>query len=356
MGKGLKWIATFMVAWILVLGVMVGKVEAAGNNVHGPSGSGYEYICIENHESNPVISTYLKAGTGYTSMGIAEQNMSGFSYDLATNTITMTNVNMPLAVLNINEFGDDLKICVVGDNALGEILVWGYGYGGSLEITGSGSLTLTPAGGRYFNNGILLMAEGSASVLKVAKTVTFKASGYTSPDGVDIYPAIEVVESLSKNSIIFESADASKLPIYIEKAGALQDGTVVYNALVDLAQMQVNATTDTSCKWGNAKVTKKATTKANGVITYTCSDCGKTKKQTIYKIAKVKLSKTSYVYNGKARKPGVTLTDSKGKKIDKKYYTVSYKKNVKVGTASVVIKLKGNYSGTITKKFKIKKK
>lgn len=58
MGKGLKWIATFMVAWILVLGVMVGKVEAAGNNVHGPSGSGYEYICIENHESNPVISTY----------------------------------------------------------------------------------------------------------------------------------------------------------------------------------------------------------------------------------------------------------------------------------------------------------
>ena len=69
-----------------------------------------------------------------------------------------------------------------------------------------------------------------------------------------------------------------------------------------------------------------------------------------------KLSAASYVYNGKAKKPTVTVKD--GTKTLKKDtdYTVTYKSNTKPGKATVTIKGKGNYSGTITKTFTIKPK
>ena len=75
--------------------------------------------------------------------------------------------------------------------------------------------------------------------------------------------------------------------------------------------------------------------------------------KTSIKTAKAALSKTSYVYSGKAKKPTVKVV--LGKKTLKKGtdYTVTYKNNVKVGKATVTIKGKGSYTGTISKTFKI---
>jgi surface protein len=70
----------------------------------------------------------------------------------------------------------------------------------------------------------------------------------------------------------------------------------------------------------------------------------------------IKLSATSFTYTGKALKPTVTVKDSNGKKISSKYYTVTYKNNKKVGKATLTIKFKGDYTGTITKTFKINPK
>lgn len=64
----------------------------------------------------------------------------------------------------------------------------------------------------------------------------------------------------------------------------------------------------------------------------------------------VKLSETSYTYDGKAKKPTVTIKDSNGKKVNKKYYTVSYSNNKKVGQAAVKVTFKGKYKGTVLKK------
>ena len=99
--------------------------------------------------------------------------------------------------------------------------------------------------------------------------------------------------------------------------------------------------------------TTKATLKRNGVIRKKCKTCGKINSTIIYRPKTFKLSKTKYKYNGKARKPKVTVKDSKGKKIDKKYYSVSYSSNKKAGTAKVKIKFKGRYSGTKVLKFRI---
>jgi len=102
----------------------------------------------------------------------------------------------------------------------------------------------------------------------------------------------------------------------------------------------------------------KATYNKNGKITNVCKYCGKTiSKKAIPKASNIKLSASSYTYNGKVRKPSVTVKDSNGNKISSKYYTVTYSKGRKnVGQYTVAIKFKGNYSGTVKKTFTIKPK
>ncbi|MDY5497791.1 MAG: fibronectin type III domain-containing protein [Anaerobutyricum sp.] len=69
------------------------------------------------------------------------------------------------------------------------------------------------------------------------------------------------------------------------------------------------------------------------------------------------LSATSYTYNGKVKKPSVTVKDDKGNKISAANYIVSYEKGCKnVGTYAVTVKFKGNYNGTVKKTFTIKPK
>lgn len=71
------------------------------------------------------------------------------------------------------------------------------------------------------------------------------------------------------------------------------------------------------------------------------------------KAFKLKLSKTTYTYNKKAKKPVVAVYAG-SKKVSKKYYTVSYKNNKNVGFATVTVTGKGsykNYAGNVT--FKI---
>ncbi len=99
-----------------------------------------------------------------------------------------------------------------------------------------------------------------------------------------------------------------------------------------------------------------ATLKANGKITKKCSVCGAVTNTVIYRPKTFKLSKTAYKYDGKAKKPTVTIKDTKGKVISKSNYTVAYSSNKKVGTAKVKITFKNNYKGSKTLTFKIKKK
>lgn len=71
-------------------------------------------------------------------------------------------------------------------------------------------------------------------------------------------------------------------------------------------------------------------------------------------ISSLSISKISNKsYTGKAVKPAVTIKDGDKKLVKGTDYTVSYKNNTKIGTASVTIKGKGNYTGEKTLTFKI---
>lgn len=83
------------------------------------------------------------------------------------------------------------------------------------------------------------------------------------------------------------------------------------------------------------------------------------KKQKSLSKAKITLSKTKYTYDGKAKKPKVTVKIGKKKLKKNKDYTVQYSKNKKPGTAKVTVKAKkskkAKYSGSKKKTFKIVK-
>ena len=101
---------------------------------------------------------------------------------------------------------------------------------------------------------------------------------------------------------------------------------------------------------GTYKVTIKMKGNYEGTVTKTF----KIAPQDVSKCT-VTLSKTSYTYNGKVQKPTVTVKNAAGTKLSEGgSYTVTYATGCKsAGTYKVTIKMKGNYTGTVTKTFKI---
>lgn len=101
-----------------------------------------------------------------------------------------------------------------------------------------------------------------------------------------------------------------------------------------------------------SEVTKAATTEQQGVITYRCN-CGETYTEMIASPKEVRLSKDSYVYNGKVQKPDTIVVDSTGSQIGAQYYTISFRNNKNAGIATVTVRFSGNYAGSMEQNFTI---
>ena len=128
-----------------------------------------------------------------------------------------------------------------------------------------------------------------------------------------------------------------------------RDGTKTAKCSVDGCD-KTDTVTDTGSRLEHKfviKATKKATTSKNGTGEKVCAYCDRYEDTVVIKYAKTfKLSASSYHYNGKVKKPTVTVKDSAGKTISSKYYTVTYNKATTVGKHRIKVTLKGNYSGT----------
>ena len=133
-----------------------------------------------------------------------------------------------------------------------------------------------------------------------------------------------------------------------------QDGTEDYTSEIIAAE---HTHTLKKGQEEKVKVNKDGTSDDVGGIYDTCTDwfCAYLDYTTIYP----QLEKTSVknaVYSGKAVKPAVIIKTAQGKKLSKKYYSVTYKNNKKIGKGKAIIKFRNGYTGTVTKSFKINPK
>lgn len=112
--------------------------------------------------------------------------------------------------------------------------------------------------------------------------------------------------------------------------------------------------------WDTGRVTKLATLSEEGVMTYTCTDCGETRTETIPVIIPVSLSAcditfemTSFIYDGNEKKPAVSVKYNGAELDPLSDYSLRYENNVNAGTAKVIITGTGIYEDTISKTFTI---
>ena len=96
-------------------------------------------------------------------------------YDADSNTLTLENFTA--SVLDVNLMGNGFTIRLVGENRLDQLIVWGAGYGGSVTLTGSGSLTVNENGSAQDGVGIEINGEWSQSCLMIDRSVTLDVYG-----------------------------------------------------------------------------------------------------------------------------------------------------------------------------------
>ena len=111
---------------------------------------------------------------------------------------------------------------------------------------------------------------------------------------------------------------------------------------------------DYKVSYTNNKNVGTATVTVTGIGSYTGSaKCTFKITRSTLANATVNTKSSTYKYNGKAKCPTPTVKIGNKTLVSGTDYTVAYKNNIKVGTATVIVTGKGNYTGTASAKFKI---
>ena len=215
----------------------------------------------------------------------------------------------------------------------------------------------------------------TCSVCKTTKTETIKATGHKETEirnAVEAtcqqegYTSDKVCKTcgtvLEKGTTIAKKNhtwDAGKVTT---EATCTTDGVKTYTCSV-CKTTKTETIKATGHKMGEWKTVTAATTQKEGKQERTCTACDYKETKSIPKLPvkkgtfKVTPSKTAVTYNGKAQKPSVTVYAG-NKKLSSKYYTVSYRNNTAVGTATITVTGKGNYqnySGKTTFRINLQK-
>lgn len=154
--------AAAMLAFLMCAACLL--VPAKGEN--GPCDTGdwaFAYISVGNDgdSSNP----QGEYKTIYSASSKDISTVEGISYDRASNTLTIENYNNTKNIIATNMMGDDFKINIKGENHIGELVSYGDGWGGSITLTGNGTLYINE--NKSYETAIYMNAENTKSVLTV---------------------------------------------------------------------------------------------------------------------------------------------------------------------------------------------
>ncbi len=213
------------------------------------------------------------------------------------------------------------------------------------------ALTATTITGVAFNP---VTAE-AAHTHSYDRTVTYRWDGYSSC--TFNLKCITCGKTVSKKAKITKKI--------VKKPTCTKDGKYTYEAKVKVSSAYCVVNKDkviekTGHKLSASKITK-ATFDKNGAITGKCSNCKKSIKTTIARIASVELGNAVVRYDGGGHTPNVICKDSNGKLIDSKYYNVTVTDTngnsvvgpVEIGNYTVKVAFKTRYSGTKSLNFTI---
>ncbi|MBE6910036.1 MAG: hypothetical protein E7474_10775, partial [Ruminococcaceae bacterium] len=168
----------------------------------GQNDSAHLWIC---NTGTGLATTQL-----YNAYGSVNNSAAGAVYDLASNTLSLTNYNGVGTFLEARAMGEDFTIRLAGSSALDVLLVYGAGYGGSLHIVGDGSLTVNGAGNaaRFLNSdpqnpiyedGLRLYAGGGSAKLTVSAASALTVRGYNNGEAIAVKNTTDVSGGIDGN-------------------------------------------------------------------------------------------------------------------------------------------------------------
>lgn len=199
------------------------------------------------------------------------------------------------------------------------------------------------------------IAANAGDTLTVTIAVKTGAASWGSIDDVYLYCAEELHQAssitLSQNTATLPYGESLALTYELsEGASNLEPKWESDNTDVVTVDNSGNITAVAST--GTATIT--ATTRDGSNLSASCVVTASQKSLEDENVS-VTLSQDSYVFDGTAKEPAITVTLG-SKTLDAENYDVSYENNINAGTATVTITSKGtNYAGTITKDFTIEK-
>ena len=129
--------------------------------------------------------------------------------------------------------------------------------------------------------------------------------------------------------------------------------TVTLNGKTLTVNTDYSLTYKNNTNAGTATITIKGKGNYTGTVTKTFTITNSSSTAVSISGATVTGINASYAYTGSAQTPAPTVTVNSKKLTANTDYTAAYKNNTNVGTATVTITGKGNYTGTVTKTFKI---
>ncbi|MBO4838363.1 MAG: hypothetical protein J5493_03215 [Lachnospiraceae bacterium] len=138
---------------------------------------GCEYLIMGNEEEG-TLPIHVGVDRTQEFPDIVDLTDRGAHYDADTNTLTLTDFDGGDLALEANLMGNNFTIELHGENRLSRIRIWGWYFGGSLTITGDGSLAVNDT--QTSGVGLYMESEFSPSCLMIDRDVTVDI--YGSPD------------------------------------------------------------------------------------------------------------------------------------------------------------------------------
>jgi len=158
---------------------------------------------------------------------------------------------------------------------------------------------------------------------------------------VTIAKAALTIATLSQTSLTYTGAEQT-VSVSSVKAGTLDVPATDYDVTGNKATDKGDYTATVTAKATSANFTGEATAQWS----ITAEDAA---------AFTVTLDPTSFVYDGTAKTPAVTVQDGSAVLTENTHYTVAYENNVNAGQGKVTVTGKGNYSGTKEATFTIEK-